>query len=188
MKSLTIISASICLTAFFTTTSQARIGESLEQCDARYGKVTFKNAERDFEYRSYLVSGKTVRVVFFRGESLMELIESGPYTKFAIKDHAQESIQFFMGLLSSAYEFTDEQIQTLGNIKQTTRTEATSVATKGDLRATYSITEETKDEVTIKNAIIKMNVDTGGQDLAVFFGNSFALHMKSLLKARANGF
>ena len=118
----------------------------------------------------------------------MELIESGPYTKFEIKEHAQESMQFFMGLLSSAYDFTDEQIGTLANLKRTTRTETKSVATKGNLRASYMLTEETKDEVTVTTGIVKMNVDTGGQDIAIFYGNSFALHMKSLLKARANGF
>jgi hypothetical protein len=103
--------------------THARIGESIEQCDARYGQPTFTHQDRDLASRFYRFNNKRIRVTFVSGSSVLENIVDGPAVisgTVGVKQFTARSIQFFRGLLSSAYNFSDEQTSELGNLHQKT--------------------------------------------------------------------
>ena len=96
--------------------AQARVGESTNECDNRYGNVIFKFQKGDFEYRSYSNKNKTIKCIFKNSVSAWEIIDIGPLK--ILRDQvggymAKEVLPFYSGLLQNAYGFSKEQTDEL---------------------------------------------------------------------------
>lgn len=171
----------------------ARIGETPDQCNNRYGEPTFTHQKGDKEYRSYHFNEKRVHVVFYKSESVMECIIIGPKRNLGERQavsFSTDAVEFFRGLLSEAYHFTEVQKQELAPMRRTERnTTSSGRANNGSLRALYSIAVSDREEtLTFQGFVAKVLSDVSLETLTDFYGSSGQLEMKSQEKAKAKGF
>ena len=128
----------------------ARIGESLEQCEERYGKAQFQNPKGDYEYRSYNLNGKRIQIVFYKAISTQEIMTIGPKQLFEteqIRKFISDGNEFIRGLLKTAYGYSDEELEKLNPLKRVNQRKFQSgVAEKGDLRASWWIKANDKED------------------------------------------
>jgi hypothetical protein len=91
--------------------SFARIGESTEECDARYGKQKFKFSDGAFSSKTYLYKEKYVGVFFKNNISIYESISLGSSVAhgFYLSQAVEIDRDFISGFLG-VYDFSDPEI------------------------------------------------------------------------------
>lgn len=176
-----------------STTLHARVGETNEECDARYGDSIFSHQEGDKEYRSYNFKGKRIQVVFLKSRSTMEVVLIGPQRIRGVKQATSfsvDSVTFFRGLLSDAYNFTEAQIKELNPVNQITENRATSSrATNGEIRSSFSIkTSDLQDSIQFQGVILKIVEDLILQSINDFYVKASILEGSQQEKTKASGF
>jgi hypothetical protein len=105
----------------------ARLGESVAECNKRYGDPVFSHTKDKLSFRTYNFSGRKIRVLFFDGKSAIEQITEGPEIVFMqdlANEATQKSIRFVRGLLGQAYGFTEKELEGLANLRRTSPDEA----------------------------------------------------------------
>lgn len=123
----------------------ARVGESLDECDKRYGKATFQHDNEDWSFRTYRFEGKTIKVFLYQKRSFYERLILDPVqirSKSDVATAADESLTFFKAFLTAAYQFSDEQLQTAAKIRQTKPNVAEGAAETATIRAEYLINSD----------------------------------------------
>ncbi len=190
-----IIAASLMLS--ISPTALARLGETPEQCDARFGKAKFTTTKGDLSSRFYIFNGKQVQVVFHASESVVEVVGTGPHTFSTDQDAKQftaESVQFFCGLVSKAYQFTDAQLQPLTKLRQTGPSAIHSEDTdNGKVAAScYFIVHEDQKMLKFSGMVAAMPAKSAGisdMERAMNFQvESLALSIKNNQQKQADGF
>lgn len=174
-------------------TLDARIGEDIKQCESRYGETLFKNTKGDLEYRSYKFKGKAIRVVFYKSESVMEQVVSGPHAISSSDQGAGFSADFalfFRGLLQGTYHFTDKQVQDITEWKQTERFSfGSGDLENGDLVAKFwANTTESQDSIKLFGIICKRRAELSGLSVGDFLTKSMTSEAKAREIERSNGF
>jgi hypothetical protein len=137
-------------------------------------------------------------VTFYKAESRLEQITSGPHAIFGGKEAKSdqaanlfvEFMRFFRGLLSSAYHFTDEQMQGLAHGKQTDRqTVFHGPVTNDDFRGVcWMVMSRAEDSIEMFAAVSKPLDGNEWTRLTDFQQESQVLEYKSQEKERAKGF
>jgi hypothetical protein len=179
---------------FFPITAHARLGETTDQSDKRYGERLFKHNNGDLSYGLYSFSGKKIRVLFLKGKSILEMIVIGPDTVYSRNQAAEigaDSMKFVRGLLAQAYGFNEGQLLDLAKIKQISREEAVSGIENKSTRVIYSIqSDESQSTVKITVTIVDIEAFKRGEDLgfANFMGESVTLELKQAEVEGAEGF
>ena len=117
----------------------------------------------------------------------MEIMKSGP---FNLRTHQQaanlgaESITFFRGLLSGAYNFTQDELKPLADLKTTVETSA--------IRAIYSMeTEANQTRVTIRMTVVdkeEAKKHLGTEGYKKFMAESITLEYKANEIKQTEGF
>ncbi|MEO5712913.1 MAG: hypothetical protein ABIT37_05435 [Luteolibacter sp.] len=177
-----------------TSAAHARLGENAQECEKRYGKPIFKNADGPLSYSTYKFSGKKIRVLFVKDKSTIEMIITGPEAIYSQEQAAEiggESMRFLRGLLSKAYGFTEEQLQGLANVRRKSIEEAESSIQNESTQVGYSI-ESNQAQTTIKLTATLMDIklvkENVGLGLGKFMGDSAGIEYKAEEAKDSGGF
>lgn len=100
-----------------------------------------------------------------------------------------ESLSFFRGLLTSVYQFTDDQLKNLDLIKQDSRESASSFAVNGQIRATHTIeSDPTETSLKFTCSIANLKIQAIAEEVGKFMGEGVRLELKNAEKQKASGF
>ena len=197
MKRIYILTLIASLMLAIPGTVLARLGETPEQCDARFGKAKFMTSKGDLSSRFYVFNGKQIQVVFHGSESVVEVVGTGPHTFSTDQEAKQftaESVQFFFGLVSKAYQFTDAQLEPLTKLRQTGSTSIHSQDTdNGKVFATcYFIVHEDQKMMKFSGMVAALTAKSASKsdlERAMNFQvDSLALSLKNQQQKQADGF
>ncbi len=170
-------------------TANARLGETPEECDRRYGTPLFKNVSGDLEYRTYSSSDKKITVGFYKSASLIETFGTGrvPLSKEQRTKIGEETMSFFQKLLATSYGFTEEQLRGLDRFQRAAGI-TRAAATNGDVSATYLIeTSPDQKSFAIKAGVSKPKAIAAAKTMSFFLGASAGLEFKHRQAEKANG-
>ena len=188
-----IISLLVLAFACCVSVANARVGETADECDKRYGEVIFKYKKSDFEHRSYFYQNKFIKCIFKNAICTWEIVEIGPMKSRPsgiLEIMKEEAVPFYMGLLQEVYSFSQKDVEKFfSSIKPTERDVATSTIQNDKFKVVLKIyVDEKSAYVETKFQLNVIDEKSLGDDLAGFRVASMMAEMQSNNKKRASGF
>ena len=174
--------------------ASARVGETIDQCDARYGNVIFKLQKGDFNYRTYLSQNKKIKCIFKDKISAWEIIDIGPLriprNQFA-GFMAKEALPFYRGILQNAYGLSREETDKLGlELQQLGEDAMDQTIVTDKLKASFEVRLLQKSDFYLegKFRLHVIAMKELGDPLADFMAEAMMAEIRAGDIQRANGF
>ena len=143
--------------------SEARLNESISECNTRYGEPLCNYDKGGLSFRTYDFSGKLIKVYFSHNKSFLEMIVIGPKRAYSNQDASKfggACMMFVSGLLTTAYDFSDSQVKGLANMQRVSQLEAKSMIENGSTRVTFGV-ETNPNQNSMKATAIIVNTKSG---------------------------
>lgn len=141
MNSLKALPAAVCLYLASLAPLHALVGETIKECDERYGETKFSHTKGHFELRTYAYKGKRVDSTFHKGVCVFERVIVGPGPVKDARKFGEDAMRFLRNHLTKIYGFTEAQLDGLMPLKDTSpQSTMTGTVENGDLRAAGILT------------------------------------------------
>ena len=139
----------------------ARLGESIEETDKRYGSPKFAHRHSKGDYREYNYKKMDIEVLFQDGEGVFEILHFPSrkvLTSAQSAQVSQENTEFVIAILSNVYNFSNEDTTAFIDSLQYRTRSMQAWKTVDNIVANYYINTHRLEQQGIMEASLKVNL------------------------------